>query len=208
MKLRATFILTVAALSSLAGTGALRAADPAPAASAAPVKGFDAFRLVKSRNIFDPDRRGMPSAQSSRPSAPPRANFINLTGTMVAEGRMLAFFSGSRSEYSKVISVGDAIADFKVTGITNTQVELDRAGKQVTVPVGMAVPLEGSSAAVAPPDPTVSDAAAPPDAPNPGEAPPTSTSTSSASKPATAPGGDQNDVLKRMMERRAKELGK
>jgi hypothetical protein len=174
----------------------------------APLKGFDAFRFVKARNIFDPDRRGMPSAQSARPSAPLRANFINVTGTMVAEGKMLAFFSGSRSEYSKVISVGDSIADFKITGITNTHVELDHSGKKVTVAVGKPIPLEGSSAAIAPAGPADSEASAPaPDGPGP-DAPAASTSAPNDSKPAAAPSDDKNEVLRRMMERRAKEMSK
>jgi hypothetical protein len=192
----------MAAFPFLLPGGMAHAAD-APA----PLKGFDAFRFVKARNIFDPDRRGMPSAQTARPTAAPRANFINVTGTMVAEGKMLAFFSGSRSEYSKVISVGDSIADFKITAITNTSVELDHAGKTITVAVGKPIPLEGSSAAIAPAGPADSEApASGPDASAP-DAPAASTPASNESKPATAP-SDANEVLRRMMERRAKEMSK
>jgi hypothetical protein len=200
MNLHAALRIVLGLAAILAGAGPARSAD-----DPTPPKGFDAFRLVKARNIFDPDRRGMPSAQAARPAAAPRTNFINLTGTMVADGKMLAFFAGSRSEYSKVISTGDSIADFKVTGITNTHVVLDHAGKQITVPVGQAVPLEGSSAAVAPPD---KDAPAPPpEEPGP-NGPASNASEATEPKPASSPGGDQNEVLRRMMERRAKELSK
>jgi hypothetical protein len=196
-----TFALMTALALVLPG-GRTQAAD-APA----PLKGFDSFRYVKGRNIFDPERRGMPSAQTARPAAPPRANFINVTGTMVAEGKLLAFFSGSRSEYSKVISVGDSIADFKITAITNTSVELDRSGKKISVAVGKPIPLEGSSAAIAPAGPAEPESAASgPDTPT-ADAPPASASAPNESKPAAAP-SDANEVLRRMMERRAKEMSK
>ena len=177
--------------------GALHAAD-AP-------KGYDAFRFVKSRNIFDPDRRAMRTeTPSTRPAPQPRASFISVTGTMVADGKALVFFSGSSAEYSKVVSIGDTIADFKVTGITNAQVELDRAGKQVVVAVGKQVPLEGSIAAttvaVAPPV----EGAAAPDAP-PADAKPASEPVDA--KPA-ASADEPNEVLRRMMERRQKEMSK
>ena len=173
---------------------------------------------MKTRNIFDPDRKATVTSApaSGRPSAlTTRANFINLTGTMVAQGKMLAFFSGSRSEYSKVISVGDSIADFKVTGITTAKVDLEHAGKQITVAVGTKVPLEGSSAAVtvepatgakAPANsltPPSDTAAAAPDAP----AADTATASETDTKPS-APIDEKSEILKRMMERREKELSK
>ena len=195
MKTHAAFI--IGATVALLVAGSARAAEPA--------KGFDAFRFVQTRNIFDPDRRAAPGSAPAPERAAPtaaRANFIALTGTMVAEGKMLAFFSGSRSEYSKVISVGDTIADFKITGITNAQVELDRGGKPVVVAVGKQIPLEGSAAAIAVPD----VAAPPPDAPG-AQGPPAEASAPTDAKPAT-PTDDKNEILRRMMERREKELSK
>ena len=167
-------------------------------------KGFDAFRLVKTRNIFDPDRRAARvETPSQRPGPPPaRTNSILVTGTMVTDGKALVFFSGSVPEYNKVVPVGGSIADFKVKEISSAQVELERAGKQIIVGVGKQVPLEGSTAAIAPPAPAgvAIDAAptdAPPDAPAPAE-----------NKPA-GPGADEpNEVLRRMMERRQKEMSK
>ena len=213
MKMRVPFltILGMTAFFATNGWTADAPKPPTPSSSPGPsiaVKGFDAFRLVKSRNIFDPDRRGMPSsAPSSRPSAP-RKNTINLTGTMVAEGKTLAFFAGSRSEYNKVISIGESIADFKVTGITNAQVELSHAGKTVTVAVGKQVPLEGTAAGI------VADASLDSNSPasstddtTPAE-PAADSSTPAETKPADKPADEQNDVLRRMMERRQKELSK
>ena len=170
-------------------------------------KSYESFRLVRTRNIFDPDRRATRTeAPRSAPRMTTRANFINLTGTMVADGKTLAFFSGSRAEYSKVISIGDSVADFKVTGITNTQVELDHGGKAIVVAVGKQIPLEGSSAAMS----TVPVEETPAEAP-PGDAPAPNPAAPGEAKPASAPAapdGGTNDVLRQMMERRAKEMSK
>ena len=184
--------LNSALIAWILAAGSLHAADTA--------KGFDAFRLVKTRNIFDPDRRASRVETSPTRSgpAPVRMNSIAVTGTMVADGKALVFFSGSLPEYSKVIPVGGMIADFKVTGITNAQVELSREGKQIVVGVGKQVPLEGSSAAIAPPDSPPSDA--PADGPPPEAAAPAETKPASADEP--------NEVLRRMMERRQKEMSK
>lgn len=176
------------------GIGGLHAADDS--------KGFDAFRLVRTRNVFDPDRRATrveaPPTRSG--PAPVRMNSISVTGTMVADGKALVFFSGSLPEYSKVIPVGGMIADFKVTGITSAQVELDRAGKQIVVGVGKQVPLEGSTAAIAPPGSPAPDA--PAGAPSPEAAAP------AEAKPASPSADEPNEVLRRMMERRQKEMSK
>ena len=187
--------LNSALIAWILAAGSLHAADTA--------KGFDAFRLVKTRNIFDPDRRAARVETPTRSGpAPTRTNSISVTGTMVADGKALVFFSGSRPEYSKVIPVGATIADFKVTGITNAQVELSRDGKQIVVGVGKQVPLEGSSAAIAPPGSPPSDApaGAPADGPPPEAAAPAETKPASADEP--------NEVLRRMMERRQKEMSK
>jgi hypothetical protein len=115
-------------------------------------EGYNAFRLLRSRFIFDPERRTVRSdAPNPRAqSGPSRSSFIALTGTMVTPARTLAFFSGSQPEYSKVISVGETIADFKITSITPVQVEVERAGKPISIPVGRQLPLDGSTTAVMP----------------------------------------------------------
>ena len=164
-------------------------------------QGFDDFKLVKTRNIFDPNRRAVrgESARESRSSSARiiRANTLSLTGTMVAEGRTLAFFSGSRSEYNKVIGIGESVADYKVKAITTTEVELEHGGKATALSVGKALTLEGSVEIPADSEPAA-DA---------------SLETSSAAPPAgaagpPAPSNDKNEVLRRMMERRAKEMNK
>src|SRR5438874_12128312 len=93
----------------------------AQTASASASKGFDAYPAVKTRNIFDPNRKPVriDSSQESRSPSEKRMrpSYFTLTGTMVAEGRSLAFFSGSRSEFSKVIPIGETVAGYKVISI-------------------------------------------------------------------------------------------
>lgn len=173
----------------------------AQAQNASSGEGFSAFRLLRSRFIFDPERRTVRSdAPTSRAqSAPSRSSFIALTGTMVTPARTLAFFSGSQPEYSKVISVGDTIGDFKITSITPAQVEVERAGKPIAIPVGRQLPLDGSTTALPMPVEamTTASSAAAPSAPAPG--------TPSAS---AGPTKDKSETLRLMQERRQKELSK
>jgi hypothetical protein len=199
----------------------LRAVLAALACAATPVhaadskSGFDAFRFAKGRNVFDPDRRAM-RTEAPPPRAPRRTsrpNFINLTGTIVSDGKALAFFSGSRSEYSKVVAVGQSIADFQVKTVTNKEVELERAGKQIVVSVGSAVPLEGSIAATSvseeteagPEEPAPSDGGRPPENRPPGSSPTPPPPSSTTSAPTS---GGESDILRRMRERREKEMSK
>ena len=162
-----------------------------------PAQGYAAFRLVRTRNIFDPSRQGtVRTDEAPRPqTTATRSNFIVLTGAMVTENKTLAFFTGSRPEFSKVIPVGEKIADFTVKRITAAEVELDHAGKSIAVAVGALVPLEGTSAAGMTSDPLPPGVTAPP-----------------ASAPGTPPNspppptGDKAEILRRMMERRQKEM--
>lgn len=181
--------------------------SPTTAQVAASAQGYNAFRLVRTRNIFEPDRQGPPrSDEAPRPqSTTARSNFIVLTGTMVTASRTLAFFTGSRPEYAKVIPVGEKIADFTLTSITPAQVELEHAGKRIEVAVGGPIPLEGTSAAGVTSEPLPAGVSPPPGAAavTTNAQPPGAAVTTN---PAPAPAGDKAEVLRRMMERRQKEM--
>jgi hypothetical protein len=157
---------------------------------------YDSFKLIKSRNIFDPNRRAVrwEEPRESRPEQRSRPNWLMLTGTMVTDGKTLAFFNSSRSDYRKVVAVGESVADYKVTAITPLQVEWERGGKRSVLAVGRQVQIDGTT--TEPEEPAQPDETAPPA--NGEKAAP------AASEPA--PSGDKNEVLRRMMERRAKEM--
>ena len=177
---------------------------PLAALSAENGKGYEAFKIVRTRNIFDPNRKPV---RNEAPRAPeprrPRSSTFTLTGTMVREGRSLAFFGGSRSEFSKVISVGDSVANYKITTIEPGQVELEREGKKMTLAIGKPFTIESAPGAVAEPD----------EPEPPAEGAKTEgaegTKTTDAAAPAPPTGGDaKSEILRKMMERRAKEMGK
>jgi hypothetical protein len=194
---RAFFALRIFVLVAwfcLADAAFIRAQEPAP--------GYTAFRMVRTRNIFDPDRRPGRSENSSRPqttTAASRSNFIALTGTMVSEGRALAFFAGSQSDYHKVIGESGTIADFKIARVTPKGVELVRDGKSLTVEVGRQVLLDGAGGETTVVAPIDAGALATPvnGEPAPGRSP---------AEPGVP--GDKSDLLKRMMERRQQEMSK
>ncbi|HEX8295661.1 MAG TPA: hypothetical protein VF593_05140 [Chthoniobacteraceae bacterium] len=172
-------------------------------------RGFEAFRMVRTRNIFDPNRQPMrnESPQPIRVNSSPnrgRSNYLALTGTMVTPGKSLAFFSGGGSDSGKVVSVGDVVADYKITAIAPGTVELNKGGAVSSLAVGNQLTLGGNMAA-----PAGAVESAPP-----GPAATTTTTTTTAAAPATAPtstaSGPSNndDVLRRLMERRQKEFSK
>lgn len=188
--MKAVIAPLLAALALVAGA---QAAEKAP--------GFDAFRLMRTRNMFDPGRRPVRTETAPTRSGPPvrenRSSTLTLTGTMVTDGKVLAFFNGTRADYAKVLSVGDTIADGKITAIQATQVELERGGKPAVLAVGQQLQIEGAPSDVpaAEPAPAPSPTAAPGDPAAPAPA-------------APAPSNDKSEVLRRMMERREKEMNK
>ena len=188
------FFLAVGAAGLLPQTGAF-AADGS--------SGYDAYKMVRTRNIFDPNRKAVREAPPARVSAPsrPRSSSFTLTGTMIRDGRSLAFFSGSRSEFSKVISVGDSVANYKITAIEPAQVLLEHEGKQVTLVIGTPFQIEGI-----PGDPEPEEPAAVADGPT--ATPPTDGAAPSPGTAAPAGTDAKSEILRRMMERRAKELNK
>jgi len=177
---------------------ALAAAAPADGESK---QGYNAFRWIRSRDIFDPDRvpgKTAQAAASSRPStstAPAaHAQSIRLTGTMITAEKTLAFFSGTQTEFNIVATVREKIGDFTLLGISASEVELERDGKRIVLGVGKQLSLDG----------TVSNATTPLPASTP--PPATADGKPAAAAPAAADGKD--NLLRRMMERRQKEMTK
>ena len=176
------------------------------AQAAEKVAGFDAFRLMRTKNMFDPNRRPArtetASAQRPAPARENKSSSLTLTGTMVTEGKTLAFFTGTRADYSKVLSVGGTIADCKITAIKPTEVEMERGGKPGALAVGHHLQIEGAPSDVPAEEPAAAT-------PAPG-APPADPAAPAPAGPTTgpAPSNDKSDVLRRMMERREKEMTK
>jgi len=180
-----------AALCLLALSAAMLLAAP----SVPSKKGFENYALLRTRNIFDPDRQ--PGATntpvvSQTPTPPPtRADYAALTGIMITADKALAFFSGSRPEFNAVLATSGTIAGAVVTRITPDSVEVERDGKRIVIAVGQTVPLDASSVPGSAPA-NISPLSASPTA-------------NAASTPAPA-SVDRETLIRRMMEKRQQEL--
>ena len=126
--------------------------SPAPAASIPTLRPtYDSFRLVHTRNVFDPDRRPVRPV-SNAPSLPAtRSDYVALTGTLLSAEKSYAFFSGSRPEFNRVLTVREKIANASITGITSANIEVERDGKHLTIAVGQTVPFDNQTAPGTPP---------------------------------------------------------
>lgn len=180
------------------------AATPAPE----PQTGFGLYRMVRLKNIFDPDRRPMPTEGAAKPtpviSSGNRNSYLVLTGTMVTETKRLAFFSGSHSEYNRVVHAHEKVGDCEVEAISTSHVDLKRGEEAIVLAVGKQLTLgdrsAGGEAVVSAPP------AAPADAP-PSVSSPAAPDGVPSATPAARVGDplDQNDIMRRMMERRRNE---
>jgi hypothetical protein len=166
-------------------------------------RGFDesAFRIVAERNIFNANRSGgQVRVSSSR--RPTRVDSFALVGTMAYQKGVFAFFQGSSSEFTKVIKTNDVIAGYKLVDIYADGVKLEADGKDIELPVGSQMRREDQGAwQVAEGGPGQGgDASA---LASPGDEASNSGSQSTASVTSSSAG--QSEILKRLMERRAKE---
>jgi hypothetical protein len=182
----------------------------APAATPEPVKetGYGLFRMVRLKNIFDPDRRPMPAEGVAKPPPPMtpgnRSSYLVLTGTMVTETKRLAFFSGSHSEYNRVVKPHDKVGDCTVETISTSHVDLKRGDETIVLAVGKQVTL-GDRAAVE--NANVMQTPAPEAQPAVSVSSPAAPNGVPSATPAAPIGDplDPNEIMRRMMERRRKE---
>jgi hypothetical protein len=216
-------ILILAALCCTAsaqnrGQGRTRGGNNGQAAAQALASstGFAVYRIIQTRNIFDPLRQPYSANVVQAPPQPrqryndtPRraADWVALCGVMLNNGKALAFFTGSREDYNTVLGVNDDIAGAKLTSVSSAGIEVDRDGRKIIVNVGQTVPFDES-----PPGP----------APTPQMDMPTLPSYASSSAPGAnsqfaqpaaaasqAPTPDPaalSDIMRRMMERRQQQL--
>ncbi|MGV3532754.1 MAG: hypothetical protein ACO1QR_10325 [Chthoniobacteraceae bacterium] len=197
-------VLAVAVFSVLTAPQVLQAQQDAPKPQS-----FESFRLVLSRNVFDPERRALPRPDSGQRSGVPQGmvrSSVTLTGTMVTPSKSLAFFSSTRPGYNKVASVNDQVGDLKVLEIAPNEVMLEQAGQKVALSIGKQLPLAGTEPAPAEAPATGVPGPAPapvvPGAPE-GAAPVSPITSASPGAPVS-----KEETLRRMMERRQKEMSR
>ena len=176
---------------------------------------YESFRLLHTRNVFDPDRRPVRPANNAASLATSRADYLALTGTLIDADKSYAFFSGSRSDFNKVLSVRDKIANATIMQITPMNIVVDRGGKSVNVAVGQTVPLDDKSAPGPAPSNQAEVTATSIDRP-PATTDASSPSPGNSSAPAAAaatPGGttkppatSKEEIMRRMIEKRQQDL--
>jgi hypothetical protein len=167
-------------------------------------------RFITDRNIFDPNRQphyyDPNRSYIRRPTRINRAPAIQFVGTMSYEKGMFGFFSGNSVDLSKVLQVGDKLQGYTITDIVATNVVLESADhqEQMNLQIGDGLRQEnnkwlfskaGELPLMGSPSSSASSASSSPG------------NESNSSTPAAAPpsAGEQNDILKRLMQQREKE---
>jgi len=174
-------------------------AAPEAGPAIAPAAGFEAFQLIVERNIFNPNRVGRTRAATEE--KPPRVDEISLVGTMHYDKGVIAFFDSTEPAFKKSLRVGESVAEFKVLSIAPDGVELMRGDQPLSLKVSQQLRrAEGGDwnvITVVPPAPradaTVGSRL---ESARPGE-------PAAPEIPANA-----SEVLKRLMQKREKQLSK
>ena len=208
-----------------AGSAAKETTAPVPVKSPGPIVSartnvtpvplsIDTFKLIAGRNIFNQSRvRGRTESvttQTIRNTPRPRVEAIALGGTMIYENGSFAFFGGS-SQYRKTVKAGDSIGAYKLAEVGANQVKLVGEKQEWVLKVGQELRRENegewnvgaSSGLLAGSESTTSST------PNSStDAPAVDDSESNGSEPAPAADAGGNEVLRRLLEARAKEVGR
>lgn len=131
---------TNAGMQSTKVAGQTSSAPPATASapprleSAAPGQDESAFRIITERNIFDANRSGgTVRVNSRRPSV---VETFTLVGTMAYGKGAFAFFEGSSADLTKVLKPAGIIAGHKLVDVYANSVKLDVDGREIELPVG------------------------------------------------------------------------
>lgn len=121
--------------------------DAPPRVEAAPQRLDEAaFRIIAERNIFNANRSGGTVRPPTPTRRPATVEVFALVGTMTYEKGTFAFFEGSRSDYTKVLKADGIIAGHKVVEIQANRVKLDIGGKELELPVGSQMRREDEGA--------------------------------------------------------------
>ncbi len=98
---------------------------------------FESFRIVVDRNIFDPNRSphqlNSRSVSNDPVSQPER---LALLGAMVYGEEAVAFFEGTKPEYTANVNEGDTIAGYRIVEIRTDGLKLSKGERHIELPVG------------------------------------------------------------------------
>jgi len=193
--------IIILALALTGGFGAFAQTNNIPRAT-----DYSAFsRFVTDRNIFDPNRQPHYTSSRTRTKTTtrihsPSAPAFTLVGTMSYEKGLFAFFSGNDADLKKVLPATGKIAGYTVAGIAPGRVTLTTTNttEKLELKVGDVVRQENGKWELSGTTETAAGSSRLP-------AETTGSEASENSAAAPSPALEQNDVLKRLMEKRAKE---
>jgi hypothetical protein len=157
----------------------------------------EAYQVVARRNLFSPSRLATPPPATTVVAPPPPAETITLSGVAVLDGQATALFAGSSASLSGACRPGESLGPLRVNTVSTGGVSLDPGGQggALCLAVGQSLrrlpgqPWQWSATAAdgATPVPAAASSTAPP-------------------PPASTPAGDTDTILKRLLERRKKEM--
>lgn len=168
---------------------------------------FDTFESILDRNIFNPNRRArreevLPVERTPDPDE------IVLTGTIVTEKERFAFFEDSRSGDMTVVSTGKTFLGFDVDAVNTDKVILKKDDTPFEISVLMALQkVEGSDWEVNTPnrfDRSKSTSTSNSAFSNSSDF---ESSKDSSSSDSSGSGDVQNEVLRKLLEKRRQEAG-
>lgn len=109
-----------------------------PAAARSTGTSFQAFRVITERNVFN-QNRGPRSAQKQDggPSRPePKVQSLALVGTMSFGKGDFAFFDGTSPDYKKPVKIGEKIGEYEVKAISPSSVKVVNEKEEFDIKVG------------------------------------------------------------------------
>ena len=187
---------------------------------------YPSFRMITDRNIFNPNRSSRSTRTSERREyrRPARVESFSLVGTMTYDKGPFAFFDGSSYQFKKAVRPNETIASFKLLEVLHDKVKLAAGTNVIELTMGTQMRREdegswrlatgsesysiSAPATLASTTSSVNSTNIPSEAAAPGSEPATASGASTNSQPTAASSGSESDVLKRLMERREKEMNK
>ena len=158
---------------------------------------FESFRIISDRNIFNQNRSSRSARRdSSRQRPAPAVQSLSLVGTMSYEKGDFAFFDGSSPDYKKGLKPGDKIAGYEIKEVKPSCVTIANEKQQFEMKVGQQLRREDEG------EWQLASANSRSSTPS------TSTESKETSESATSSSGSasEDEALKRLMEKRAKEI--
>ena len=167
---------------------------------------FCQFRIVIQRNIFNPNRRKpVERREVVPPPAPPQIDQITLIGTLISEPTAFAFFAGSSPEFNSVAKRGEAVAGYTLAEIHSRGITLRDATQTLELKVSEGLERRDGGVWYTAASPFTARSSVPRSSSR--SSTPVSQVDSAQTK-SESPGNSNEDLMKRMMEKRRQELEK